>query len=99
MTTISAKAAGLAGLVVALAVIGSLTALAITGHISGADALTGIGFIAAGGTGVVGAHIGGSVAANAAAAPAAPADPVAAAAGPAGQPAAGAPTGPTSSAA
>lgn len=66
MTNAAGKLSGLSGLVLAVAVIGCVTALSITGHIPGNDALIAIVGVATGGTGIVAAHVGGAVATNAA---------------------------------
>lgn len=60
-----------AGFLLALALIGCTTALAVTGHISGDAALATFGLVGGAGGGIVGAHVGGQVA-NSAGNPPAP---------------------------
>jgi hypothetical protein len=67
---------GGAATAVALAFMGCVTALAITGHITGSEALVAFGIVGGGGTAVGAAHVTGSVvsaAASSAVTPAAPA--------------------------
>jgi len=51
---------GLGGLITALAFIGAVVALTITGHISGADALAALGILGGGATAVTATHVTGN---------------------------------------
>jgi len=54
------SAPGLAGVAVALAYLGCITALAMTGHISGQDALVALGIVGGGATAVTATHVTGN---------------------------------------
>lgn len=73
--TLLTKSPAWAGFLLALALIGCTTALAITGHISGDAALATFGLVGGAGGGIVGAHIGGQVANNATSPPGSPTPP------------------------
>jgi hypothetical protein len=53
-------APGTAGLITGLAYLGAVTALAITGHITGADALVALGILGGGATAVTATHVAGN---------------------------------------
>jgi hypothetical protein len=63
---------GGAATALALAFMGCITALAITGHITGSDALVAFGIVGGGGTAVGAAHVTGQVVSSAASSAAQP---------------------------
>ena len=60
MLTTLLGSTGAGGIITGLAYIGCVTALAVTGHISGSDALVAFGIIGGGATAVTAAHVSGT---------------------------------------